>query len=447
MNLRSSLYFQAHRLVGIPIGREYQQLLREEYSKHPVEIIRNRLTDVLSHCHRNVPYYTCIMNTLGNSYQIDPIAYLADFPILTKATIRQNFEQLKSADLVQRKWKYNTSGGSTGEPLRLIQDRDFVALTGAIQWLSFHWAGREIGQAAIRVWGSERDILQGSIGLKMTLLNQLTRDTWVNAFRLTPATMRAFIGKINTHPPELIIAYAQAIYELAQFAELEQIPIAPQKAILTSAGTLHTFMRQKIEAVFQCKIFNRYGSREVGDIACECAAHAGMHIFTRGCYVEIVDDDGHRLPDGMEGEILVTSLTNKVMPLVRYAIGDRGILSPDETCICGRRGLKLKKISGRNVDAFRKADGTLVDGEYFTHLLYFRDWVKKFQVIQEDYQTIVFKIVGSAPNGKPEECKEIIQNTKKVMGDQCVVRFDFVDDIPLASSGKYRYTISKVHSS
>ena len=444
MNLRSSLYFQAHRLAGIPIGREYQQLLREEYSKHPEEIIRKRLMDVLSHCHRNVPFYTSFMDPLGISYQIDPVAYLADLPILTKAAIRQNFEQLKSADLVQRKWKYNTSGGSTGEPLQLIQDRDFVALTGAIQWLSFHWAGREIGQTAIRVWGSERDILQGSIGLKMTLLNLLTKDAWVNAFRLTPAIMRAFIEKINTHPPELIIAYAQAIYELAQFAEQEQIPISPQKAILTSAGTLHSFMRQKIEAVFKSKIFNRYGSREVGDIACECAAHDGMHVFTRGCYVEIVDDDGHRLPHGMEGDILVTSLANKVMPLVRYAIGDRGILSPDETCICGRRGLKFQKISGRNVDTFKKADGTLVDSEYFTHLLYFREWVKKFQVIQEDYQTIVYKIVGTVPNGKPEECEEIIQKTKKLMGDHCLVRFDFVDSIPPASSGKYRYTISEV---
>ena len=109
------------------------------------------------------------MTRLGSSYLSDPVSYLAHFPILTKDTIRQNFERLKSADLRGRKWKYNTSGGSTGEPLRLIQDRDFVALIGAIQWLSFHWAGREIGETAVRVWGSERDILQGSSGLKMSL--------------------------------------------------------------------------------------------------------------------------------------------------------------------------------------------------------------------------------------------------------------------------------------
>jgi phenylacetate-CoA ligase len=280
----------------------------------------------------------------------------------------------------------------------------------------------------------------------MSLLNWVTNDTWFNAFRMTHASMRTFLKQVNTHPPKLIIAYAQAIYELAQFAEQEHITVTPQKAILTSAGTLHHFMRQKIEAIFQCKIFNRYGSREVGDIACECEAHDGLHVFTRGCYVEILDENGRIVPNGTEGEILVTSLANKSMPLIRYAIGDRGILSPVKTCTCGRKGVKFQKVTGRNVDVFRKADGTLIDGEYFTHLLYYRDWVKKFQVIQDGYQSIVFKIVSSEPDGKSEELEEIILKTKKLMGDDCVIRFDFVDSIPPSSSGKYRYTISEVHT-
>jgi phenylacetate-CoA ligase len=446
MNLRSSLYFQAHQLAGIPIGRQYRQLLQDEFSEQPDEIARQLLVKMLTHCQRNVPYYAARMNKLDDTYRDDPAAYLAQFPILTKEMIRQNFERLKSKDLARRSWKYNTSGGSTGEPIRLIQDRDFIAVTGALQWLSFLWAGREIGEPAVRVWGSERDILQGSMGVKMSALNWLTNDIWFNAFRMTPAGMRELFEQINTHPAELIIAYAQAIYELAQFAEQEHLTVAPQKAILTSAGTLHGFMRQKIEAVFQCKVFNRYGSREVGDIACECNAHDGLHLFPQGCYVEIVDDQGHLLPRGMEGEILVTSLANYAMPLVRYAIGDRGILSPDEPCSCGRHGVKFQKISGRNVDAFKKADGTIIDGEYFTHLLYFRDWVRKFQVIQEDYQTVVYKIVGAASKGKPEERAEIIQKTRRLMGDDCAVKFDFVEDIPPATSGKYRYTISAVRA-
>jgi len=444
MNLRSILYFQAHQLVGMPIGSEYRRLLIDEIADNPGEITSALIVDLLSHCQRNVPYYREWMGKLGNSFAQDPLAFISQLPILTKDIIRQNFDQLISADLGQRRWQYNTSGGSTGEPVRLIQDRQFAARTGAIQLLSFHWAGREVGEPAVRVWGSERDILQGSMGVKMSLLNRLTNDTWLNAFRLTPASMRKFIDLLNANRPKLIIAYAQAIYELAQFAEQEQISVIPQKAILTSAGTLHPFMRQKIESIFECKIFNRYGSREVGDIACECRAHGGLHMFPRGCFVEVVDEDGHPLPRGVEGEILVTSLSNYAMPLIRYAIGDRGVLSPDETCACGRNGLIFQKISGRNVDTFKKADGTLIDGEFFTHLLYFRDGVKKFQVIQKDYKAILFKIVKTSSEWLPEERQEIIQKTRRLMGDDCTVSFEFVDQIPPTSSGKYRYTISEI---
>jgi len=428
----------------MPIGREYRQLLLEETTDKPEEITRMLVADLLSHCQRNVPYYREWMNKLGISSVQDPLALLSQLPILTKDIIRQNSDRLISADLKRRRWQYNTSGGSTGEPVRLIQDRQFTARTGAIQLLSFHWAGRDVGEPAVRVWGSERDILQGSMGLKMSLLNRLTNDTWLNAFRLTPASMCKFIDLLNANQPKLIIAYAQAIYELAQFAEQEQISVTPQRAILTSAGTLHPFMRQKIESIFQCKIFNRYGSREVGDIACECKAHSGLHVFSRGCYVEVVDEEGHPVPRGEEGEILVTSLANYAMPLIRYAIGDRGSLSPDDTCACGRKGLIFQKISGRNVDTFKKADGTLIDGEYFTHLLYFRDGVRKFQVIQKDYKTILFKIVKTSSEWPPEERQEIIQKTRRLMGDDCIVTFEFVDQIPPADSGKYRYTISEV---
>jgi phenylacetate-CoA ligase len=198
---------------------------------------------------------------------------------------------------------------------------------------------------------------------------------------MTPEKMSRYLQFLNTHPPKFIIAYVQSIYELAQFAISEHITVTPQEAIMTLAGTLYPFMREKIEAVFHCKIFNRYGSREVGDIACECEAHAGLHVFPWGNYIEIVDDEGHPVPNGVEGNILVTNLNNFAMPLIRYAIGDRGMLSLSDQCSCGRQGQILERLSGRNVDVFRKRDGTLIDGEYFTHLLYFKNWVQKFQVV------------------------------------------------------------------
>jgi len=261
---------------------------------------------------------------------------------------------------------------------------------------------------------------------------------------MTTEKMREFIDILNTKPPKLIVAYAQSIYELAQFAQREKIAIRPQSAIITSAGTLYPFMRETIEAVFQCKVFNRYGSREVSDTAGECAAHRGLHVFLWGCYIEIIDEAGYRLLAGTEGNIVVICLSNFAMPLIRYQIGDRGVLSAGSNCLCGRQGQILEKISGRNVDVFKTRDGTLLDGEYFTHLLYFRPWVSKFQVIQKSYSSILFKIKQSEHCYEPEELTDIMSKARVVMGKDCLVDFEFVDDIPNSASGKYRYTLSEV---
>lgn len=444
LNARKALYFGAHRVIGSSLGTVYEQYFNEDVQGVSQDVANQSLVKLLNHCERNVPYYSNAIDQLGRDYQHDPISYLRRFPILTKDAIRKNFDSLTSTDLSKRKWIYNTSGGSTGEPIKLIQDRVYWDHLMAVQMLSFNWAGRAFGEPAVRIWGLERDILQGSIGLKRKTLNWLTNDRYLNAFRMTPTRMRSFIDLLNSNPPKLIIAYAQAIYELSRFAEHEAIDIVPQSSILTSAGTLYSFMREKVEAVFGCLVFDRYGSREVGDIACECQAHAGLHVFPWTNYVEIVDDEGQPVPQGVEGKIIVTNMTNFAMPLIRYEIGDRGILAPREDCACGRRGQILERISGRSVDAFRTKDGTLIDGEYFTHLLYFRDWVHKFQVVQKEHSRLVFIIMKSESDPSANELDEIVDKTRAVMGSDCKVEFEWTADIPPSPSGKYRYTISEV---
>ena len=235
------------------------------------------------------------------------------------------------------------------------------------------------------------------------------------------------------------------MYELARFCEREGLEVISQAAIITAASTLYPFMREKIEQVFQCRVFNRYGSREVGDIACERPGCEGLWVAPWGNYVEIVDSEGNRVPDGAEGEILVTSLINFAMPLVRYSIGDRGVLSPMGTSDQCMYGQVLKAVLGRSNDMFRDKDGTLVDPGYFMSLCT-KDWVRKFQVVQKSASHILFRIVRSDLHYRQTELDEISTQTRLVMGDDCKVTFEFVDEIPPSASGKYRYAFSEVQA-
>jgi phenylacetate-CoA ligase len=443
VNYRKPLIYAYSTLRGHTWLRHYHECLRldaeGDYSLHVLPFLERMLV----HCRRAVPYYAEALRH-APARADDPREWLSHLPVLTKSLIRANFAKLQSADIASRKCYFNTSGGSTGEPVRLIQDWEYEERSRAVTLMHSKWTGKAIGDLEIRVWGSERDVFAGTESRMARLRNRGTNTVILNAFRMTPAKMREYLAILNRRRPKLVLAYAQAIYELAQFAEQESIQVTPQNAIMTSAGTLYPFMRQKIESVFGARVFNRYGSREVGDMGSECPAHEHLHTAPMGHYLEIVDDDGNPVPDGIEGNILVTCLTNFAMPLLRYFIGDRGVFSRQSCCACGRSGRMLKAVLGRNVDAFRTRTGTLVDGEYFTHLLYFRDWVHKFQVVQSDYEDIVFKIAGPRSDVPGAVADEIVSKTRLVMGSACQVRFELMDDIPPSPSGKYRYTVSEV---
>jgi phenylacetate-CoA ligase len=255
------------------------------------------------------------------------------------------------------------------------------------------------------------------------------------------------VKSINSFKPVQILAYVESIYELSRFIEREHLSVSKPASIMTSAGTLLPYMREKIEHVFSAPVFNRYGSREVGDIACECSHHRGLHVSAPIHYLEILREDGKPTDAGEVGEIVITLLTNYAMPLIRYRIGDTGMWAKDP-CSCGRGWPLLAEVTGRVTDNFKSKDGGVIYGGYVRQLLYYRDWIRKYQIIQEDYGLIRILIVASEQKDNPREhyageLSEISDKIKKAM-EGCRIEYEFVNDIAPMQSGKFRFTISKV---
>jgi phenylacetate-CoA ligase len=135
------------------------------------------------------------------------------------------------------------------------------------------------------------------------------------------------------------------------------------------------------------------------------------------------------------------------MPLIRYDIGDLGVFVEEKTeCKCGVTYPKIKKVVGRTTDFFKNKKGDKIDGEYFTHLLYFLPEVNRFQIIQEDFMNIIIKIQGVKGSISHEKTLDIIQKVRLVMGDDCIVSFSYVNEIEKTKTGKFLYTISKLNS-
>jgi phenylacetate-CoA ligase len=441
------LSFYDKRITRNPIPG-YADFLNDFYT-WPVERRREmqfeRLSRLLLHAARTVPHYrdTLIKSGLVRGNHVDMTRF-RDVPALTRDSLRTKFERLKSDDLASRTWFKNSSGGSSGEPVALLQDLDYENIGLATIEMHYTWAGRWPGEPFVKLWGSDRDVLRGTLGWRRKIGNFARNRTVLNSFQMSRTHMERYLRKLQRVQPVMIEAYAESIYELARYMNASNIQLSGVRNVVTGAGTLFPFIRSEIDCAFGCPTLNRYGSREVGAVAGERSAGAGLGVFSYTHLVEVVDDRGQPCGPGEEGEVVVTCLTNYAMPIIRYCIGDRAVVG--ETISAPTPSVEtLQTVTGRTMDAFVREDGSTIPGIFFAHFIgvvHNAGWLKKTQIIQRDYNSVLIKMVMAPP--PPGALDEIRNSLRLVMGSACQVDFEPVDEIPPSPSGKYRYTQSLV---
>jgi phenylacetate-CoA ligase len=435
------------QIKGKDVKKEYQEIKRIYNLNDLLKFQQRYLENLILHSYKHIPYYQNIFDKIDiiKNGKVN-LSKFHEIPILTKDLLRKHQKELISKDYLKRKWYYNFSGGSTGEPTMFIQDNYYQKWYTASN--KYYYQDmlniNEHNVKKILLWGSPQDLFKGSISFKNKMINWLTNTLILNSFKMTEIDMKSYIKSINTYRPDLIRGYAGSLYELANFSEKNKLKLHKPKILVSSAETLTSDMRTKIETVFGTKLYDFYGSRETSSIAGECKDGL-LHIFSFNNYIELIDQNNNPPIEDQEGRIIITTLHNFSMPLIRYEVGDMAVLSPT-VCSCGNYLPCFKKISGRLEEQFIKKDGTIVIGYFFVHLLGVlqnKGFLKKFQVIQEDFNKIKIRaiLVKNLPESEKNEIEKKIQ---VAMGADCKIVWDFVENIPKTNSGKYLYTQSFV---
>jgi phenylacetate-CoA ligase len=423
------------------------KFLKSVEYKPPAELTQlqeEKLERLFKHAYDKVPYYNKILSqarviknkavNLANFHRI---------PVLTKAIIRREGESLYSKDYQKRGWYLNTSGGSTGEPVKFIQDRNYRAWAYACRFYYNLMAGKDAGEEELKLWGSEQDILEGAERTSTRLRRWGFNVILLNSFAMSDSVMSQYVKRWNSFKPKMVWAYTSSIYEFAEYIKRSGSRICNPASIVCTAETLTEDVRNFVEEVLGCPVLNQYGSREVGVGACECLRKEGLHTFPLHNKIELLDQNLDHCAPGKMGGIYVTTLNNYSMPLIRYQIGDTAVVSEKEGCSCGRGWPLIAALTGRTSDHFRTKDGKLVHGEYFTHLFYNKSEIRRFRVVQHDYDDIEI-LIEPANKVSRETLVDIEKKTKLVLGEQCDITFSITEQIPRSPSGKYRYTISEV---
>jgi len=425
----------------------YQELKNHQWNtiEENKKIQQKKLYKLVKYASENIPYYKKVINEYNIKFSEDNIFDdIKKFPLLTKDVIRKHFDELyKFRD---RTYFRNHTSGSTGEPAIFYQDKYYLEWKIATKIFYDEWAGRRIGEPMVKLWGAVQDISKEGQGIKGYLRQQFHGVTTLNSFMMTEKNMYDYVRKINNLKPCLILTYTNSIDELARFIQDHYLTVHPPEAIMTSAGVLFPEIRKRVEEVFGVPIFDNYGSRETGGIACNCEKNEGLHLMPDVHYMEILDDNSRGVNPGESGEIVITLLSNYTMPVIRYTIEDRGILS-EKVCSCGRGFPLLEKVEGRIRNMFKNKQGDFIDSGYFISLIYYRHYVKQLQIIQKTVDYIVVNLVLKDSNKIQEarkDFKEINKKIRLVMGHETKIRYNIVDKIGPTKAGKHMYTFSQV---
>jgi phenylacetate-CoA ligase len=148
-----------------------------------------------------------------------------------------------------------------------------------------------------------------------------------------------------------VVSYAVRILEVMREMNIE---LPQMKLGIFGAESFSEGMRKRIESELGIQSYDIYGMTEtggVGTLGMDCPARQGIHVWEDHYILEVIDPATHKvLPDGETGELAVTSLTRKALPVIRFRTGDLSKIVSREKCACGRTHLRIAPISGRTDD-------------------------------------------------------------------------------------------------
>lgn len=185
----------------------------------------------------------------------------------------------------------------------------------------------------------------GSVGERLSRgVERIGCKAVVHGFVQDPGQV---IEKINDLGIDCLIGLPVQVLALARWPR--KIALNRIKSVLLSGDYLPKSVITAIRRAWDCSVFNHYGLTETGlGGGVECLAQQGCHLREADLFFEIVDRQGNPLPDGHQGEIVLTTLTRTGMPLIRYRTGDVSRFLTGR-CACGSNLRRLDRVRGRSV--------------------------------------------------------------------------------------------------
>lgn len=391
------------------------------------------LRRLIAHAYARVPYYRRLFDSAGiRPDSISSLDDLRNIPILTKDKVLENYPDgivMSGVDLAR--CSPRMTSGSSGKKLEVVLDHNVAALYRLMQF-------RQLVDIGYKPWDTMAYVRYSPPVTSIALQR-------VNLFRRSFIPLEwgpeRQISEILDRRPRIINAYPSVLYLLAKTLGEGGGASLKLKFLMSNSELLTAHARACIEDAFQCKVYDDYSCLEFSAVAFECRMQ-NLHVAADNVILEILDQNGGRLPPGEPGRIIVTSLNNYSMPYIRYEIGDVGTLSAEE-CLCGRHFPVLKAIVGRCDDFLVMPSGKLMDPQTIVFQIETIPEVKEFRVIQKDNKDLMISIVPKGAVDFPKIRDEIGTKIRRVVDGSVHVDVAEVQTLDRGSTGKHRSIMSR----
>ncbi len=383
-----------------------------------------KLKHILTHAGRSVPYWhTHFTNTNFRPETFERLSDVSRIPITTRTDIKEKrIEEFLSKIMPAQRRRPTYTSGSTGEPLFLYQDSRELVRREANIVQEFRYAGFTLVPPVL--------ILGLHTHVQLDIFGRRFGDDDIED---NETRQQALYPYLTSQQPRFAIGTPSSLELLASFLRKDGFEYTFH-AIQFRGEPMEQGLRRELSRVLKSRIIEDYGTRECSTIGLECSA-GKLHLAPWVNYVEVVDENGTPLPPGSEGKIVVTYFENEVMPFIRYAIGDRGIIST-EPCGChrisstvtftGRTRDVIELPSGRRIPFLRIATGI---AESFPHQ------ILRFQLHQNGPTALTFRFVTSAAFS-PRTLLALNRFFTDLLAGEATHRLERVDRIPPDKSGK-----------
>ncbi len=435
--VRSALVPVALRLLRREALREHAVLRTTEQTDPAVLRSRQdaRLQALIHWAYDTVPHYKRAMDEAGvTPGAIRGIHDLPRLPLLTRADIKANLSELVSHAADPRDRLRAVTSGTTATPLTFFRDRRTMPFDQASMWQALEWAGVSIADPmAILMLRTSHDGQR-----RGRWWHRAVGTTYFPVEALYNYDPRLALAVLRRSQPVVLYGYPSLLHILARLVldAPQRIPL-PLRCIFYTAEHMDGDTRALVTEAFRVPIFSRYGCTEFPGAIAQTCAHGRWHVTTEAVAVEVVGGGiGDRaVPPASHGRLLVTDLRSRVMPIIRYEVGDLGSLT-DEPCPCGRTGPLLATLDGRAAEWILMPTGrhmpVLVLQRYMRlHM----DLVWEYQFQQASPQRLDIVVVPRGPYG-PDRQEELRGYLAGVLGPEIEIRVVPRARIPREPSGK-----------